>query len=270
MKISKYIESLEEILELKGCSESTIKQYSSVTRKFLSSFNEYCPKRINESQIKAYLNGMNSCSSQAQLHGALNHLYKYVVKQPRKLSYIPSPKKEEKLPNVISKEDALKMIIETENLKHKAIIMLLYSSGLRRSELVNLKLSDIDSKRMLIKVVSGKGKKDRFTKLEAPALELLRKYYLEYRPKIYLFNGQFGGKYSGGSVCKVVAQAAERVGINARPHTLRHSFATHLLESGVDLRFIQKLLGHKSSKTTEIYTHVSKTSINNLPDLLAA
>ena len=162
------------------------------------------------------------------------------------------------------------MISKTRNLKHKCIISLLYSAGLRRSELLNLKIEDIDSKRMLILVRQAKGNKDRVTLLANSILEDLRAYYMEWKPKVYLFEGVHGGKYSPQSILKLVKRASEKAGIpkNVTPHMLRHSFATHLLENGTDLRYIQSLLGHNSSRTTEIYTHIATNHFNTIKNPL--
>lgn len=178
---------------------------------------------------------------------------------PNRFYDLERPIKREQLPKVLSKAIVLAMIEKTINLKHKCFIAMIYSSGLRRSELLNLKIEDIDSNRMTVKVNDGKGGKDRLSTLSVHLLTLLRKYYKEYKPKEYLFEGQKGGKYSAGSVLKVVKAAAKRTGCRqtVTPHMLRHSFATHLLEDGIDLRKIQHLLGHNSLKTTEIYTHVA-------------
>lgn len=151
------------------------------------------------------------------------------------------------------------MIEGINNLKHKCLVSLIYSAGLRRSELLNLKVGDIDSNRLTIRILNAKGGKDRMTTLSKYLLIMLREYYKEYRPKEYLFEGQQGGKYSAVSVLNIVKSAAKKanIGQHVTPHTLRHSFATHLLEEGTDLRRIQSLLGHNSLKTTEIYTHVA-------------
>jgi integrase/recombinase XerD len=156
------------------------------------------------------------------------------------------------------------MISDTENTKHKCIIALIYSCGLRRSEALNMKVQDIDSKRMMIKIVGAKGKKDRYLQLPSSILPLLRIYYKEFMPKIWLFEGQKGGMYSGESILKVVRHAAKRSGIQKRvyPHILRHSYATHNLEQGIDIRYIQAWLGHDSIKTTEKYTHVAQNKHN--------
>jgi len=176
------------------------------------------------------------------------------------------PKKEHKLPKMLSKTEVKRIIDVTTNLKHRWILMLLYSAGLRRSELLNLMLTDIDSERMIIKINGAKRKKDRIYLFSENILHLLRQYYKEYRPKRYLFEGQNGGKYSAAIVTNILKKSARKAGIRkiVTPHMLRHSFATHLLEQGTDLRYIQELLGHESSKTTEIYTHVSKKAIDNI------
>lgn len=155
------------------------------------------------------------------------------------------------------------MIDKAPNIKHKCVLALLYSSGLRKSELLNLELKDIDSKRMLIQVRKGKGNKDRNTLLSENLLIDLRKYFLEWNPRKYLFEGQKGGMYSGKSIENIVKKAAKNAGVlkNVTPHTLRHSFATHLLEAGTNLRYIQSLLGHNSSRTTEIYTKVASSHL---------
>jgi len=163
-------------------------------------------------------------------------------------------------------EEVQQLISLTTNIKHKAILMCIYSAGLRMSELLNLKLTDILSDRKLILVRNGKGKKDRTTLLGTKTLEILRVYYLEYKPEEYLFEGQKGGKYSATSVQRVFKKALSLAKIRkpATVHTLRHSFATHLLEKGTNLRYIQTLLGHSSPKTTEIYTRVSTVDIEDI------
>ena len=167
---------------------------------------------------------------------------------------------------MISQKDISSIFEKIENLKHKSILYTIYSGGLRISELVNLKISDIDSERNLITIRDAKGKKDRVTLLSKNLLILLRKYYLEYKPKEYLFESPDSGKYSVRSVDKILKRAVSQTNIRKKVtvHTLRHSFATHLLEQGTDLRYIQSLLGHNSSKTTEIYTHVTKRGLENI------
>lgn len=189
---------------------------------------------------------------------------------PNILYQIERPRKQKKLPIVLSKEQVKSVINNTNNIKHKCIVSLLYFSGLRRSELLNLKINDIDSSRMLIHIIDAKGNKDRYTILSQNALADLREYYKQWKPKEYLFEGLKNMPYSGSSVGKIITATAIKAGIRKKvtPHTLRHSFATHLLENGTDLRYIQLLLGHNSTKTTEIYTHVAKSSFDSIKNPL--
>ena len=189
---------------------------------------------------------------------------------PNRFYSIERPRKKQKLPKVLSKEEVKTLIHSTNNIKHRCIVSLLYSAGLRRSELINLKLEDIDSKRMLIHIRDAKRGKDRYTLLSKNTLHDLRQYYKAWKPKSYLFEGPKCKPYTGSSVEKIVKRAALKASIlkKVTPHMLRHSFATHLLESGTDLRHIQTLLGHDSSKTTEIYTHVAVSSFNSIKNPL--
>lgn len=183
------------------------------------------------------------------------------------IEYLSRPKKEKKLPNVLSKEEVLSVLKSVDNEKHKTILFLIYSAGLRLGEVVRLQINDIDSKRMLIKVIQGKGRKDRYTLLSDVALKQSRKYYSIYKPERWLFPGGKEGSYlTERSVQKIFERACQKAKIRSdvSVHTLRHSFATHLLESGTDLRYIQELLGHSSSKTTEIYTHVTEKKLSNI------
>jgi len=176
------------------------------------------------------------------------------------------PQKPLQLPKVISEEEVAAILNATQNLKHKCMLSLMYSAGLRRGELLNLKLEDIDSKRMLIWVKMGKGAKDRVVPLSPVILSMLREYYVEYKPKQYLFEGQYGGIYSERAIELVLKKSVKSAGINKNInlHMLRHSYATHLLEAGTGLRHIQELLGHNSPKTTQIYTHVSRQELGKI------
>jgi site-specific recombinase XerD len=180
---------------------------------------------------------------------------------------VKRPRKDKKLPAVLSKEEVAKILDSVDNIKHKAVLMLTYSAGLRVGEVVRLKPEDIDGKRMLIHIKGAKGRKDRYTLLSRTALEILRQYWRKYKPEKWLFGGAKEGRHlSIRSVDKIFRNACDKDGINkdVSVHTLRHSFATHLLEGGTDLRYIQELLGHVHSKTTEIYTHVSTKSISKI------
>jgi len=255
-------------LELKRYANNTVKTYVSCFEDFLNYYNQSNVDDLNENDVRNYLEFLIKMDrSDSYINQAINSIkfyYETVLGMPNRFYSIERPRKKRKLPVVLSKEDISLIIKNANNLKHKCIISLLYSAGLRRSELLNLKLTDIESKRMLIRVQDAKGNKDRYTLLSETILRDLRKYYKQYKPKEYLFEGQFKKQYSPNSVGKVVSNAAIKAGIKipVSSHILRHSFATHLLESGVDIRYIQLLLGHNSTKTTEIYTHVAKNSFN--------
>jgi len=263
----KVLEIFENKLRYKNYSQNTIKVYKQTLLQYLKEINCKDPYRISTKEIVDYLESktFTSISQQNQFIGCLKLFAKHILnKKDVHLSKIERPKSEKKLPQVIDKEFLLERISKIENLKHKAIITLAYSTGMRVSEVCNLKITDIDSKRMLIHVRNGKGRKDRFVPLSSTVLNLLRQYYLKYKPKEYLFNGQFDLQYSHKSCNEIVKNY---VGKDYHFHLLRHSQATALLESGTDLRIIQKVLGHSNVKTTEVYTHVSNQILNkiNLP-----
>ena len=198
---------------------------------------------------------------------SIKYFFEKVLRRETKSYYFEIPKsKERKLPVVLSKNEVKKILNCTNNLKHKAILSTIYSAGLRLSEVVNLKIADIDGERELIYVRGGKGKKDRITILSIGLLVLLRKYFKEYKPKVWLFEGFKGDQYSTKSVQKIFYKSLKKSQIDKKVsvHSLRHSFATHLLEQGEDLRYIQKILGHNSSKTTEIYTHITKRGLSKI------
>ncbi|MHA6247702.1 tyrosine-type recombinase/integrase [Pontibacter sp. CAU 1760] len=179
---------------------------------------------------------------------------------------VERPEKPSRLPQVLSKQEVLRILTATVNLKHRCMLQLLYAGGLRISEVINLRITDVRSERNLLFIRGGKGKKDRTTLLSQKLLENLRAYYKQYKPKVWLFEGQTGGQYTVESNRSVFRASKEKAGVQtkATPHTLRHSFATHLLEQGTDLRYIQTLLGHRSSRTTEIYTHVTSYAIDKI------
>lgn len=244
-------------------ANSTVKTYCSYVEKFLTSNGKKQVIHFNSNDFQKYLDNYNftSVSQQNQIINSIKFLYEYVLnKKYNKVSF-DRPKKEKKLPRVIEKEFLVNSIDKIENLKHKAIIALAYSTGMRVSEIINLKIKDIDSKRMIINIVKSKNRKDRIVPLSKNILYLLRIYFKRYKPKDYLFNGQKSLKYSYTSCNNIVKQY---LGNDKHFHLLRHSNATALLESNTDLRIIQKLLGHSSSKTTEIYTHVSTNLLSKV------
>ncbi|MFT5941781.1 MAG: integrase/recombinase XerD [Sediminicola sp.] len=241
---------------------------------FINYYNTKELGAINESDVRNYiLKLVQEGKSNSYINSAINSIkfyYESVLGMPNRFYEIERPRKEKKSPKVLSKDDVLSIINHTSNLKHKCIASLLYSSGIRRNELVNLKIKDIDSKRMLIRIEAAKGNKDSYTLLSHSLLKDLREYYKQWKPEKYIIEGMYGKQYSGQSIGKIVLNAAAKAGIKTpvTPHMLRHSFATHLLEAGVDLRQIQVLLGHSSSKTTEIYTHVATTTFKEIKNPL--
>lgn len=205
-----------------------------------------------------------SYTFQNQLINSAKLFFKEVIKSPIDVETLERPRREHKLPNVLSKDEIKAILAAPVNLKHRAILSLIYACGLRRSELLNLKPCDIDSKRGFLIIRQSKGRKDRLVPISEKTVLLIREYYIAYRPEKWLFEGYpKGEKYSETSVSKILKKCCRAANIKkpVTPHWLRHSYATHLLEAGTDLRFIQELLGHKSSKTTEIYTHVSENSL---------
>ena len=266
------IETFKRYLLSKRYSPNTINTYSEALKSFLTFCNTKAVKDITNEDVILYNNDYIlkhnlSSSYQNQIVNAIK-LYFMIVKDTAiEIDKIHRPKREKVLPNVLSKEEVKAILEAPKNLKHKAMLSMIYSCGLRRSELLNLKPNDIDSKRNVVIIRQSKGKKDRITPLSPKILELLRNYYKEYSPKTYLFEGQEKNtQYSARSLEEVLKKSIKLATIN-KPvtlHWLRHSYATHLLESGTDLRYIQELLGHNSSKTTEIYTHVSTKNIQQI------
>lgn len=261
-------------LELKKYALNTVKTYVVCFERFINHYKTFDLKEIGEQEIREYLLTLHqSGKSDSYINQAVNSIkfyYEVVLGMPNRFYSIERPRKKQTLPKVLSKEEIKAMIQCTRNIKHRCIISLLYSAGLRRSELIDLKITDIDSKRMLIRVEAAKGGKDRMTLLSELLLKDLRQYFREYKPKRWLFEGMDGTQYSGTSIRNVVNRSAKWAKIfnKVTPHMLRHSFATHLMEDGVDLRYIQTLLGHASSKTTEIYTHVAINSFKNIKNPL--
>lgn len=258
------------LLETKRYSLNTARTYITQFTEFINHFPEKELNQIDELDIRSYSRHLvqlgRSASLQNQAINAIKFYYEQVLNMPQRFYDVERPRKEHKLPSVLSKEEVQAMIQCTENLKHRTILTTLYSCGLRLSELIDLRLIDLKRDRNLLLVKQGKGKKDRHTVLGPKTIALIDRYIKEYRPQEFLFEGQLGGPYSAKSVQNIVKHSAERAGIRApaSPHTLRHSFATHSLEAGIDLRYIQTALGHSSPKTTEIYTHVSTKNLSGI------
>ena len=263
-----------EKLELKKYSNSTVKSYIGCFEHFINHYKAIPLEHINEEDIRGYLKVLiEEDRSNSYINQSINSIkfyYEVVLGMPNRFYAIERPRKVRKLPIILSKVEVRSLIDHTNNIKHKCIIGLLYSAGLRRGELLNLKLADIDSSRMLVHIRGAKGNKDRYSILSKTILEDLRVYFKEWRPRDFLFESIKNEKYSENSVSKIVLNASLKAKLkkHVTPHTLRHSFATHLLESGTDIRYIQLLLGHNSTKTTEIYTHVATSSFNSIKNPL--
>ncbi len=260
-----------KILELKRYSKQTINSYKSHLYLVHNHFNNKSFKAITDKELFEFIYYMVnikkiSASYQRQIVGSLKLFYIEIYNRAIPFEYLKVTQRENKLPVVLSKKEVMKVINNTNNLKHKAILSVIYSAGLRIGELLELKKIDIDSERMLIHVRAAKGKKDRYTVLSEKGLDILREYYKEYKPKDFLFEGQKGGKYSSESTGQFFKRALKKAKINkhATLHTLRHSFATHLLEDGIGIAHIQKLLGHNNISTTLIYTHIAKDAIEKI------
>ncbi|MDP2303394.1 MAG: site-specific integrase [Ignavibacteria bacterium] len=266
------IELFKKWLRSKRYSENTVKAYVDSIKSFLTFFNNKTIGEITNEDVIHFnneyiLKNKLSASYQNQIVNAIKLFFNTQQNIIIEIEKIHRPKKPNKLPNVLSKEEVKLILNAHNNIKHKTMLSLIYSCGLRRSELLNLKPFDVDSKRGLLIIKQAKGRKDRITPISEKTITMLREYYKMYKPKVWLFEGQNAGdQYSEKSLQNVLKQALEKVKIK-KPvtlHWLRHSYATHLLEAGTDIRFIQELLGHKSSKTTEIYTHVSTKSLQNI------
>lgn len=259
MNIRKWHTLYSKDCRIKYNSESTSKTYSYCVLKFLTHFkHEVEPKSISNTKIKDWLLTFETLNTRKQMLCSIKSFYSLTIGMKNKLDKIPYPKKEKKLPKVIESEYLKETILGVKNLKHKAILMIGYSCALRVSEVINLKIEDIDSKRMLININNAKGRKDRIVVLSEIMLETLREYYKEYKPKEYLFNGQSRIQYSTASCNKIVKKY---LGERFHYHMLRHSSATTMFENGTDISVIQKILGHKKIETSLIYTHISRNKL---------
>ncbi len=265
------VTALEQVLLLKRYSHRTVKTYLTTFRQYIRFYDTVKPSQLSRSQIDAYIahqikTKRISESHQNQILSAIKLFYEEVVRQPEKVRFLIRPKRPMKLPHVLTEYEVGRLLKATDNLKHKCILMLIYSGGLRLGELIQLRLADLEPDNGRIFIYGGKGKKDRCTILSPKVWQQLQEYMDVYRPVEWVFEGPDSGQYSARSVQAIFRKAKERSGINpyATVHTLRHSFATHLLEEGIDLRYIQELLGHESSKTTEIYTHITHTGWNKV------
>ena len=265
--ISKY----EHQLRLKNYSENTLKAYLNGLNIFLEYLSSNQVSEVSSKELDLFFHHCKkeqgySYSIMKQLLAFVKFLYEEVLNEDVDFDFNIKMKKPSRIPVVLSIQEVERFLNSFTNLKHKTIFTMIYSAGLRIGELLNLKIRDIDSDRMQIRIHQGKGQKDRYSILSEKVLTLLRDYVKEYHPKEYLFEGQGGGKYSSSSIQALMRKHKKMCKINkkATPHTLRHSFATHLLDNGTDTRFIQELLGHKHISTTQIYTHVSSRTLKDV------
>ncbi|MEX2512501.1 MAG: site-specific tyrosine recombinase/integron integrase [Cyclobacteriaceae bacterium] len=271
-KTEKEMQSFIEWMRNKRYAESTIKTYKGALILFFRFLDNKELSEIGNEDLEYYnthyiIQRGFSASYQSQFINAVKLYFSIRQKQKLNPEIIDRPKKPKLLPNVLAKEEIKRILNAHKNLKHRTMLSLIYACGLRRSELLNLKIIDVDSNRGLLIVRQSKGKKDRVVPLSVKTVDLLREYYKFEKPNNYLFEGEkLNSRYSEGSLQKVLKSAVEKSGIkkSVTLHWLRHSYATHLLENGTDLRYIQEILGHSSSRTTEIYTHVTDNSIRRI------
>ncbi|HLW32343.1 MAG TPA: tyrosine-type recombinase/integrase [Aequorivita sp.] len=262
-KIQEELDANHQKMILKGFSDSTIRNYQHALGQFFSYFEMADYKAVSKDQIEGFVYHLISkykISEQKQnlIINAIKCYYEHTLGMPREYYNITRPKKSKDLPNVLSVDEVRAILNHPRNIKHKAILNVIYGAGLRIGEVIRLRIKDIRSDDGYIFVKDSKGKKDRHTVLSPLLLILLREYYRQHRPSYWLFEGQDGGQYSAKSIQNIYRRAVKETKSNpwSTPHTLRHSFATHLMQQGVNIRYIQSALGHSSSKTTEVYTRV--------------
>lgn len=272
LETKKEINEFVFVLGAKGYAANTRSTYKNMIEVFFGYFTDKKPDEISNEDINAFINELNvgrgySASYLRQMIGAIKLFYAKRVNRKVILDDLDIPKRRKQLPKVLSLEEVNGILDNLKNLKHRTMVSLQYGCGLRVSELLALKAEHFNKDRKTVMIMNSKGNTDRRINVSDSLLKLLREYWLAYKPNNYLFEGQFGGQYSDRSVNQVLKRAAQKANIkrHVSSHMLRHSYATHLLENGVDLRYIQELLGHKSSKTTEIYTYVSKHKLESLP-----
>jgi len=268
MNIGKYCEMFDRDMRLKNYSAQTRKNYCSQVQVFLRHFSSTAtkPSEISEEDIKTWLLTAKCINSMSHMHCAIKLFYRLTGRQPYKLRNISYPRKEKRLPEILSVEEVQAMFDVCHNLKHKVIMSLLYSTGMRRQDLLSLTWKNIDRSRMVIYLRSGKGFKDRQVPLAPALLTLLEQYYKAYRPAHYVIEGEGGQMYSATSVANVLKQLAAKAGIRKKVwiHQMRHNAFTHMAERGTDINRIQIIAGHANPKTTQIYTHLSSASISKI------
>ena len=270
LKYPEEVTRLEERLMLQRYSQNTVKTYKAFFIQFLNFFPDQHPEALEKQDIVRFMLESSkqrkwSDSTQNQAVNAIKFYYEKVLGQERTF-YEFRPRRSYKLPGVFSEEEVMRLFEVITNLKHKTILMLIYGAGLRIGESIRIRNEDINLDRKTVFIKAGKGKKDRYSVLSENILVVLKHYLKAYKPDYWFFEGPDGGQYTRSSIQKIFRKAVAKAGVNpySTVHTLRHSFATHLLEHGFDLRYIQALLGHSSSETTEIYTHITKKARQKL------
>lgn len=265
-------EKFENQLDARRYAENTVRTYLSMVKIFLNWFADVPVDAISNDDVNSFLSDFlvgrgYSISYQRQMVSAIKLFYEKQRGTALEIEKLDYPRKSRPLPKVLSVEEVQGIIAQLSNLKHRTLVSLQYGCGLRVNELLNLQPGDLDFNTGVMYVRNSKGNRDRRVKLSSPLIKELMRYLKAYSPKGYLFEGQFGGRYSNSSINQILKTAAAKAGIekNVTSHMLRHSYATHLMNRGVDLRLIQELLGHQSSRTTEIYTHVSTQLIDSVP-----
>ncbi len=265
-----------ERMRIQRYSPNTIRSYTEYVKLFLQGMKQYeklslIPIAEIELFINTKIEDKNiSASYQRSLVSAIKKVYSLLLDEELKLDYLLPKRTEHKLPKFFSKEEVKSIFDNTDNIKHKAILMTVYSCGLRLSELLDLRINDVRSSDQIVRINNGKGNKDRIVSLPDKLLEVLREYYQAYKPTDYLFEGEKGGRYSDRSVQLILKKSLVKAKIKTlgTVHSLRHSYATHLIQSGIDIRVVQELLGHENIKTTMIYTHITDIDKKKTPSPL--
>lgn len=274
MNISEHVKVFEQEMTRRNFSKNTVENYSSCIKVFLEWSKKDHPKNINEADIKEFLAQHATVNTQRNYHSAIKKYYEICLHQKNKFKHIPYARKDKQQPIVLSQAEIQKLFDVCENKKHKVIMALLYSAGLRVSELINLKWENIDRSRMIIHILAAKGNKDRQVMLAESLIPLLAGYWKEYRSKEYVLNGQFPEKelrYSDRSVLQVVKQLASKAGIEKRAYThlMRHCAFTHMVENGTDINLVKELAGHSNVKTTMLYVSLSHNHISKIQSPLS-
>lgn len=265
------LQTIEENMRIRRYSKSTISTYKSCIAKYLAYTQKQSLDATAEETVRLFMyeivsKGFSRSTQNQYINAIKYYLEKFIRLDQKFFVEIERPKKAKKLPKVFSRDEVKRIFAAVKNLKHRAVLTMIYAHGLRVGEVLALRIENIDSDRQLLHILEGKGCKDRQVPLSQKALKLLREYYIAYRPTTYLFEGKPSEPYSAQSVLAILKRAAHKARIyrHVTTHMLRHSYATHLMEKGTDTRVIQRLLGHGSIKTTQIYTHVSRDHLSTV------